>query len=86
MKNYPRCKTCKRWMRNTFSEPLLPHLVGLVQFPCEHPKTKAAESGRMRGGEVPDGKIADGALPTELYGLLTGPDFGCVHHERKEPE
>ena len=60
------CKTCKWWGWRKY-DPIC-DLSDTVQFPCK--------SSHMAGDDPA------GMVDAEDYGgVLTGPDFGCIHYE-----
>ncbi len=70
------CKTCKYWHDDEFGNEW-----GLFK-PCHH--SKVHDNNRFHDhtqDELVDVLCAstDGDTPT----ILTGPDFGCIHHEPK---
>lgn len=72
MTNYPRCRTCRWWeTREVERRTLIPRFVK----PCL----------RMSGVAHLNAKT-DSALPNTPDRFWTGPDFGCVHHEPRQPE
>ena len=63
-----RCKTCKHWTGDSFD--------GFRT--CEHPKFHY--SYHTTPDEIqPDEIIIE---PDEGWGMYSGPEFGCVHHEK----
>jgi hypothetical protein len=62
------CKTCKWWNNNPLGNEI-PNTWGY----CD-------ELERI-SGDIPP---VDGLLAIYADAILTGPDFGCVHHQEKE--
>lgn len=74
-----RCKTCKEWN----SERCTDHPVfGVCESKKLWPKNDHPASLRGRGMD----ELAYDARRMPRFSLVyTGMDFGCVHHEPKEP-
>ena len=70
MPDYPRCKTCRWWEDND--------MYGNGVSYCTSPANRRDSPYR------PDGACSMGEQGKE--DILTGPDFGCVHHEWKEED
>jgi len=66
------CKTCKFWTDNPWGHPV-------PRGSCLSPKF-------LYGYNIALDKIAPDEVLVENdegWGFVTGPDFGCVHHEEK---
>ena len=50
------------------------HGVEDMQRKCNHPKVGGRQAEDMDGADEREG----------YYGIYTGPDFGCVHWEKKD--
>ena len=61
------CKTCKWWDKEPFYSQDCP------MRECKHPKF--GTDSRLSDG------LAQAGMDAGYVNILTGPDFGCVHHE-----
>lgn len=64
------CKTCKYWGEEIYEHPQGKH------FLCTNEKIDGTQSWDE------DAIISK----TEMYGLSTGPNFGCIHHAEVNPD
>lgn len=66
------CDTCKWWDRQSYSVD--PPFVGRK---CFSPLFEDSGSGN------PEGSVTQSGMDAGYVELLTGPKFGCIHHESK---
>lgn len=72
-----RCLTCKHWGTRDIASKSHPAI--LAQ--CGHPKHLYLSSGDQSDFEVASSSLV---ADDDTFGLLTGPDFGCVNYEKKK--
>lgn len=64
-----QCKTCKHWAKEE-------NVCDVWASPC-----RVCESPHMSGDEITPAT----AVASDFHrSILTGPEFGCIHHEREE--
>jgi hypothetical protein len=69
------CKTCKWWGAAAIGHSKANH--------CENPKSVPL-SHLLSGGDIPDDWVETGHDEETVHAapvFVTGPDFGCIHHE-----
>lgn len=71
------CKTCKWWGSPGTGHARANH--------CENPKSIPLEKV-LGGSDIPDDWVATNFDDADCHGtgipvFITGPDFGCIHHE-----
>lgn len=74
-----KCKTCKQWMHKAREEtvPLFATCTSRKMWPVTHPEG-------LRGRA--DDELAFRVKGPIIRNVITGMNFGCVHHEEREEE
>lgn len=65
------CDTCKWWGSEKYKED---ETLKFDYRLCNHPKL-------FPNGEAPEDGLTDAGMDAGYQDLITGPKFGCIHHE-----